>query len=537
MEKVLLVKETVGECLRDNRIRYPDDPAFIFDDVTYTWKETGIITDHIAVRMIGDGVDRGMHVGFWSLNTVQLVFYMLAAMKIGAVSAVINYSYRTFELGNVLRKADIERLYLGENKRGSDYNGMAGAVREKCEKLKAVEHMEAGAGQLRKLLEKGELTEAERSLLSVRESQCSSEDVVSITFTSGTTTVPKPVMLTHYNILNNARQFAAIMHVSHENGDVLSAPLPLFHCSGLTGMLCFALTAGIPAVIQRMFRADETLRAIGKYRVTTLMAVPSMLEMMAAQMEREHYDVSSLRIGQTSGAGITPAKLRWTIERLGFEHFTMAYGQTECSPLITATRYDDDWSKVLETAGRPLPYVNVRIWNLEEDQEADTLESGEIQVRGFNTMKGYYHCAEEQAEKFTKDGWLKTTDAGYLDEEGYLHFVTRISDVIIRHGENISAAEIESVVQMASPDIVNVKVVGVAEELVQEEIACLVQCRCGEIDTEALRDFIRSMLASYKVPKYIFQIGEFPMTPTGKIDQTAAKQLAVRLCSRMEEKR
>lgn len=141
-------------------------------------------------------------------------------------------------------------------------------------------------------------------------------------------------------------------------------------------------------------------------------------------------------------------------------------------------------------------------------------------------MQGYYHAEQENAEKYTADGWLKTTDLGWLDQTGRLHFAARSSEIIIRHGENISPAEIEAVAEQYSRDILTVKAVGVPEPVVQEEIACVVQTNGAVIDPDALRAYIKSVLASYKTPKYIIFVKEFPMTATGKIDQAAVKKLA-----------
>ena len=526
-EDTPLLRDTVSDCMTQNALIYPNRTAFIFDEIEYTWNEADKMTDNIAVSMLNKNIRKGCHIGFWSLNTVQLVFYLIAAMKIGAVPTVINYSYRSLELKKIIKKANIEQLFLGEYKKGSDYGGMAEEVRGECPGLKEICHMEKTSEELRRIYgERSAVAKAELSVLLTYKNAVETDDVIGITFTSGTTKDPKPVMLSHYNVLNNARQFAARMHVGHEENDVLLAPLPLFHSSGMTGMLCFSLVAGIPTVILRRFTANDALRAIERYHVTVLMAVPSMLELMACSYNEEEFDISSLRIGQTSGAGISAGKLQRIIETLGFDHFTMAYGQTECSPLITTTLYEDDWATITGTVGKPLSYVKVRIWDLEKDCELPAGKTGEIQVQGFNTMKGYYHCEEENRKKYTADGWLKTTDTGYFDERGYLHFVTRISDIIIRHGENISPMEIEGVIEQYSDDIIKVKVVGVAEEVVQEEVACVIQCSLGRIDPEDVKSYVKKILASYKVPKYVIQVDAFPMTETGKIDLAAVKRIA-----------
>lgn len=528
MEQVPLIEATAGDLLARNASFYPSYAAFFFDGDIYTWRDLDRMTDCAALQLLGKRITKGCHVGFWSVNHICLVVWLLAAMKIGAIPVVINYSYKTFELENVLRRARVEHLLLGEDKKGSDYWAMARQVQSACPMLRSVSRIE--------LPQTCELSLEDTTQLARCRRLVGAEDVACITFTSGTTRVPKPVMLTYYNLVNNARQFSSRMHVEKQRGDVLMAPLPLFHSSGMTGMLFHGLVTGVPTVLHRMFRAEEALRDIQKYQVTVLMAVPSMLEMLAEYPDRTKYDLSSLRVGQSSGSAITPEKLLYVVYSLGFRHFLMGYGQTECSPLVTTTLYEDDLLRATATAGLPLPHVELRIWDLEQDKPLSAGQTGEIQVRGFNTMKGYYDLPRENEEKYTPDGWLKTTDLGYLDEEGRLHFVARSSEIIIRHGENISPAEIESVVARYSDAVLAVKVVGVPEQIVQEEIACAVQLKAGTLNTAALQTYIKSVLASYKVPKYIFQVEQFPMTATGKIDQAAVKRLAEDYAAKIKQK-
>lgn len=522
------VRETTSDLITKNALLYPNDTAYIFDDRAYSWTETKHITDRLVLKLLELGVEKGSHIGFWSLNTIQLVFHLLAAMEIGAVPAVVNWSYRAFEMKNVLRKADIQYMFLGEPKRGADYKAMVESVRQELPKLKAVCDIGGNVTLVeRDLRDRPHLSAEEQEKLSVCKKLVDPEDAASITFTSGTTKVPKPVVVSHRNLICQAYLSTERQKITHQ--DIMMAPLPMFHSSGLSGTVFFALLHGTPTIIHRMFDAERVLRDIEKYRVTSLLAVPSMLELLVRCENFKKYDLSSLRVGLTSGAVISPDKLREVIRALGVKHFLMAYGQTECSPLITTTLYDDDLITVTETVGKPLPTLDVRVWDLKNDRELPTGETGEIQVRGCITMKGYYNYEEETKKKFTPDGWLKTTDAGYFDENGYLHFVARISDMIIRHGENISPAEIECVIEKFKPDILAVKVVGVHADLVQEEIAAFVQTRASKIVPEELKSFVKEYLASYKVPKYVFQLEQFPITATGKIDQGALKKMAAEL--------
>ena len=511
-----LLELTAAQLLRGHAAQLPDETAYIFDGQRYTWQQTEQLAEQAAMELLALDVKKNTHVALWSVNSITLVVYLLAAMKLGAVPIVINYSYRAYELCGVLQRSDAELLLLGEPKKNADYRQLAQTVQPDCPRLRQIVQLHLPSAQ--------PLSEAQSDTLAQLEAAVTCQDTACITFTSGTTKLPKPVMLSYYNLINNARQFTARMHVERSRGDVLMAPLPLFHSSGMTGMLFHSLVTGIPTVLQRMFRAEQALRDIEAYRVSVLMAVPSMLELLADDPNRAQYDLSSLRVGQSSGASITPEKLLRIVQNLGFRHFLMGYGQTECSPLVTTTLYEDDL--VTATVGLPLPHVELRIQDPSSGAVCAADQTGEIQVRGFNTMQGYYRADRENAEKYTADGWLKTTDLGWLDKTGRLHFAARSSEIIIRHGENISPAEIEAVAGQFSRDILAVKAVGVPEPVVQEEIACVVQTNGASIDPDALRAYIKSVLASYKAPKYVVFVKEFPMTATGKIDQAAVKQLA-----------
>lgn len=535
MKEVPLVRETVNDLMTRNASVRPYSTAFIFEGREFTWKEVDEISDRIAIQMLQRGIKKGTHVGFWSLNDIDLVLALIAVMKIGAVPAVVNYSYRTYELKGVVWRAKIECLYIGEEKKGSDYWDMAETIQAEEPVLREIYDLHADVQGVERTYRAGVApSDDEFADLEEKKAAVDTDDVACITFTSGTTKTPKPVMLSFYNIINDVRQFEARMRVTHD--DVLFAALPLFHSSGIAGLLFNSLVAGVPAVVNTMFHAEKALKDIELYQVTVLMVIPSMAELMVLSKEFPKRDISSLRVGLMSGAVVSPLKMRKIIGKLQLNHLLMAYGQTECSPIVSTTLYDDDLKTATETVGKPIPHIEVRIWDNETDREAPLGETGEIQVRGFNTMKGYYNYGTENVKKYTDDGWLKTTDAGYFDDQGYLYFATRISAKIIRHGENISPAEIEAVVEQFSDDIIEVKVVGVPEELVGEEIACLVQTKSERIDPDRLRAFVKQTLASFKCPKYVFQVDAFPMTETAKINEAAVKQLARNLVDELEEK-
>lgn len=515
---------TVSGIMAHNSQMYPEKRAYIFDDEVYTWADAEYLTDAIAVELMKIGIGKGTHICFWSMNTIDLVFYMLASMKIGAVPAAINYSYRELEVKAVLASADAEYVFYGESKKNSNFGKTITNIMHQLPKLRGVRSIDGHVRELyRNMACTGSRVLASRNELDVCKNQVHSDDVAAITFTSGTTKIPKAVQVSFLNLFYDASLTTERMQVC--GSDIWLAPLPLFHSSGLAAMIIQPLIHAIPTIIHRQFEAGAVMAAIEQYRTTVLMVIPSMLELMYRHEKFSECDFSSLRVILTSGAKISSERLKKIIQAIGVPHFLMAYGQTECSPLVTITMYDDDIDVAVSSDGKPLPMVGVRIWNTDKNELQQCGQVGEIQVCGLNTMKGYYGNTGENQKKYTRDRWLKTTDAGYFDDNGYLHFVSRMDDMIIWHGENISPCEIECVISQFSDLILSVKVVGVEAEVVQEEIAAVIQVR-EKIDEEQLKAFVRKYIAGFKVPKYVFQIETMPMTPTEKIDVGAVKRIA-----------
>ena len=207
---------------------------------------------------------------------------------------------------------------------------------------------------------------------------------------------------------------------------------------------------------------------------------------------------------------------------------------TETSTLNTLVRRDADMLQKRGTAGEALPGVQIRIWNCREQREADAGAPGEIQIRGSYLMKGYYNMEEQTRQQFLEDGWFRTGDSGWLDEMGSLHFQSRLSEMIVRGGENISPSEIENQIMLCDSSISAVKVVGVPAPIIPEEVVALVKTDNGSIREEAVREYVCQHLADYKVPKYVFVIPEFPMTGSGKIDLKASRELAGNLVKERE---
>jgi fatty-acyl-CoA synthase len=219
--------------------------------------------------------------------------------------------------------------------------------------------------------------------------------------------------------------------------------------------------------------------------------------------------------------------MKQVVEKMGAREITIAYGQTEASPVITQTRTDDPIELRVSTVGRALPNVEVKIADPETGQELPRGRQGELCTRGFIVMKGYYNLPEATAKAIDREGWLHTGDLATMDERGYCKITGRLKDMIIRGGENIYPREIEEFLY-TNPQIADVQVVGVPDLKYGEEVMAWIKLKEGQAATdEQIREFCRGKIAHYKVPRYIKFVSEFPMTVTGKIQKYKMRESAV----------
>ena len=522
-----LLNVTLADVLKMNSQRYPQGIAYIFEDISYTWREVDEITDIMAIKLINNDIRKGMHVGIWSINSIEQVLTIFAVIKTGAIATLFNYSYKDLEIRSLLTNSHTEYLLYGESTGSIDYRDIIERNHNKLPKLKSFDNLknlfeEAKNEYACKKLQTRESTDK----LKKAKEAIESEDTAFILFTSGTTHMAKGVLLSHYNLLNDAMIISERMKFTKEDSMLIS--MPIFHCSGLTCGVLIGLMVGMPSLIMRKFNSERAMKYIEKYKITVFNVVPSMLFLLVKDPYFGKYNISSWKSGIVAGSGMTSEKYLELASKLPGTHLQIGYGQTETSPSITLTNHEDDIDIRSKTLGKTLPHIEVRIWDEKNKSVCPPYVRGEIQCRGFCCMKGYYNSPEENKKKFTEDGWLKTDDCGYCDENGYLYFVDRINNIIIRNGENISPAEIECVIKKYSEDIREALVVGVeVDSAFQEEIVAFIKTEGGkEMDTGKLKSFVGQKLANYKVPKCIVHLNEIPLNSIGKIDYKLIKRKA-----------
>jgi fatty-acyl-CoA synthase len=471
-------------------------------------------------------------------DNVEWVLLQLATARVGAILVNINPAYRIQELEHALRLARVQGLFLIPSFRSSDYIGMVSELVPELESQQPDELRPSRLPDLRRVVvydPRGRGDESAPGVLRwddviergtalpdeatrVQSGRLDPDDPINIQFTSGTTGFPKAVVLTHHNIVNNG--FSVSEQMDFTPADRLCVPVPFYHCFGMVISNLGCLTHGSTIVIPtEHFDAGAILRAIAEERCTAVHGVPAMFVAELEHPEFESFDLASLRTGIMAGAPCPPELMRRVIRDMGIEELRIAYGQTEASPVTHMTRRIDSFERRVETVGTNLPHQEVKVVDVDSGAVVPVGKQGEICFRGYHVMRGYYDQPEATAQAIEPGGWLHSGDLGVMDEDGYVRITGRIKEMIIRGGENIYPAEIEAF-YYTHQDVAEVAVFGVPDERLGEEVGAWVKLKEGaSAGVEELRDFACERIAHFKVPRYLWIVGEFPTTVTGKVQK------------------
>ena len=525
----------IGDVVENNAAVLADRIALAYYEYGFqmTFSQFNKECNKVAKGLMALGVQKGEHIAFWSHNLPEWVSTQFGSAKMGAVMVTVNTNFRAFELEYLLQQSDATTLILtGGVREPEEYIKVLNQVlpelkdcppgelrSEKLPYLRNVvylgEERLPGVYTWKDMLELGGNISDEE--LQAREDSLDPDDVIMMQYTSGTTGYPKGVMLTHSNLLGNAKSMAETMALTPE--DTLCIPVPFFHCFGcVIGTMCCVVSGATMAPVTS-FSAEKVLETVDALKCTALHGVPTMFIAELEQMEKRSYDTSHLRTGVMAGSTCPIEVMRGVIDTMGAEEMTIVYGQTESSPGITQTRRHDSMEVRTETVGRALPNVEVKVVGPDTHQELPVGETGELISRGYHIMKGYYKMPEKTREVIDSDGWLYTGDLAVMDEEGNCTIVGRLKDMIIRGGENIYPREIEEFFYTHSK-IKDAQAVGVPSQKYGEEVAIFIQLKEGEsMSAEEVRDFCRDQIAYYKIPTYVSFVEDFPTTASGKIQK------------------
>lgn len=541
-----LLTHTMGSLLEAQAAVDPQGDALVYPDLQlrYSWQGFDAEVDRIAKGLLALGVEKGDHVAIWATNVPEWVVLQFATGKIGAVLVTVNTNYKSAELAYVLEQSDAKALFLVGGFKDNDYVATLRQVLPELEQasqaqvnsqrfpyLERVVFIPRGQEPIPQgMLAYSEITplgqQVSDAAYSAARAHLDPHDVINMQYTSGTTGFPKGVMLTHYNIINNGHHIGACMRFS--GNDHLCIPVPFFHCFGCVLAVLACVTHGAAMVPVEVFHPEAVLRTVAAERCTALHGVPTMFIAELDHPQFNQYDLTSLRTGIMAGSPCPIEVMKRVIRDMHAEEITIAYGQTESSPVITQTRTDDPIELRVSTVGRPLPDTEVKIVDIETQEELPPGKQGEMCTRGYLVMKGYYKMPDETAKAIDKEGWLHTGDLAVMDESGYCKITGRIKNMIIRGGENIYPREVEEFLY-THPKVADVQVYGVPDVKYGEQVMAAIKLKEGvSASAEELQEFCRGRIANYKIPYYIKFVDEYPMTASGKIQKFKLREMAIK---------
>lgn len=459
----------------------------------------------------------GDRICVWAPNVPEWVILQYGAALAGVILVTANPAFKPSELEFVLRQSKSSALFHVPSFRGVDMGPVA------CEMEKM---------GVRRLSFEGWLDEI-RSTPETALPEIDPQHAAQIQYTSGTTGRPKGALLHHRGLVTNASYVAARAGLEDS---VLLSPMPLFHTAGSVMSVLGCMTSRATLVLPLLFDPPMVLEAVERSKAHVLFGVPTMLLALIEAMRANPRDLSSLRVALSGGAPVSPEIHRRVKEALGLPVLTV-FGQTELSPIVAQTSTDDPDYDRIHTVGRPLWNVEVRIVDPIDLRVLPTGAEGEIQVRGYQTMIGYFDAPEDTLQTITPDGWLRTGDLGTLDERGYMRVTGRLKDMIIRGGENIYPVEIEACL-LRHPDVADAVVFGAPDEKWGEVVAAAVRLSPNADASECaerLTAHCRALMTPHKTPTRWFVCAEFPLTASGKVQKFRLREaLAAGSLERLE---
>lgn len=485
------------DILKNNVKTYGSKIALEDEKEILSWKELDEMSDIVGKNILNLGCKKGCKIGIFGRNSTRWAEFFLGILKMGGIPVLLNSNLKQYEIELIANRCDVENIFYDEQDKSiCDITDIS---LKRTEFSSVLNDLNTG--------------------FDLKDIEINPFDTACIMFTSGSTSVPKAVMLSHENITENAKSIVKALH--WDAGDRMCVSTPMFHCFGLTAGLLAGIISKCYIYVPEKFRSKKIFEAITSKDCNILSGVPSMFLVLYEKYKGQKF--TNLKSGIIAGSPILPEDYKKITSMFPGMKLLTSYGQSETSPCVTVADWDTDIDEMAFHCGKVIENVSIKI---DEDTAVDigTLAPcGEILVKGVNVMKGYYNNPLENKKVFTKDGWLRTGDLGYLDDQENLHVKGRLKEIIIRAGENISPLEIEEVVYRID-GIKSAKIFGISSKIFQEDVVlCIVTDK--EVSDKYILEYLSKYLAEYKLPKQIFRFDKFPMTSNGKIDVAALKKM------------
>ncbi|MCW2563506.1 MAG: long-chain fatty acid--CoA ligase [Mycobacterium sp.] len=515
-----LVEFTVGELLSARTNAHPDRVALVGvrhgtgEQVRLTYQQL----HHEACRVasaLAALAERGSFIAIWAPNVIEWPIIQYGAALAGMVLVAINPALREEELHYALRHSCSAVLLHADANRDYDMAAVVRRVAVNLPDLRCLSLSDSSTWRAEHIDDHV-----------TRNGPGNAEDIVMLQYTSGTTDNPKGVLLRHKSLINVAK--LTVEELSVPAGAICLNPLPMFHTAGCVIATLGPLWIGGTVILVDRFDPVPVLQALRMENVSVLFYVPTVLAALL-EAQRASNDCAPQLHTIMGGASNVSAPLIESAEQVFGATIINLFGQTELSPVLTATRPEDARADRLNTVGRPLPQVDCRIVDPVSGEVVSVGEPGEICAKGYQAFVGYLHDLDATARAIDDEGFVHTGDLGTMDSRGYLTVTGRLKELIIRGGENIAPAEIESHL-ISHDDVVDCAVVGLAHDRLGEEVAAVLRTSrdADALLKDALIGHLRNRLAPFKIPARWFLAAEFPVTPTGKVRKFELRDAIIR---------
>jgi fatty-acyl-CoA synthase len=531
-------KRPIGSLVDERAKRDGAHEALVFEARRFTFAELARDIDAFARGLIALGIGPGDKVALWMPNRPGWVHAALAVMRIGAVLVPINTRLRTEDAAYVLGQSDSTALIIAARSGPVDYLAMAcellpslasGGVGLRDARLPALRRVIVlgdapvpGALAWSALLEAG--TRVPDDVLRARIDAVDPDETAFIIYTSGTTGFPKGVMHCH-NIVRNVIDRAYRMAITP--ADTILMYLPLYHLYGFSEGILMSMATGARQLVTQSFDATESLRLLEEERATILYGFDTHFKDLLETYRQQPRDTSSIRTGILASGMLSSVPVAQEARRL-FGHFLSGYGMSEIGVGAALSAIDSSEEQCVEASGYPAPGYEIKIIDPETGREQPMGAPGEILVRGYMVMQGYYRKPEETAKVIDENGWLHSGDMGLIRADGHLRLMGRYKDMLKIGGENVDPLEVEAYLGTHAA-IKAAAVVGVPDARLSEVAVAFLQAMPGQQITErGLAEHCRGRIASYKIPRHVFLVEEFPMTGSGKVQKSKLREEARR---------
>ena len=521
-------KMTLPEVVINAAEQFGDAIAIQEAHQQFTFNELNALRIQSCQAFMAAGVEKGDRVAIWAPNIAEWVIAAIGLQSAGGVLVPINTRINGSEAALIINNSGVKLLFT-----------VASFLDIDCPEMLADQEMPALEAMIflrepdkQTVYNGSEVFMSWRSFLSMAEQVPPSDaeqraasvmpdDTMDIMFTSGTTGKPKGVVCAHGQNIESFITWGKLRGFSSSDNCLIISPF--FYSYGYKAGWLACLIHGATMSPVLSFDLDKVLEQIERDRISVLSGTPSMYQSILAHPKKTVYDLSSLRLAGTGGAPVPVFLIEKIRRELGFECVTTGYGLTETCGIVTLTHADDTPEIVSTTSGRAMPGVEIKCIAM-DGTPVPVGEAGEICVRGYNLMQGYFNNPAATAEAIDADGWLHTGDIGILDEQGYLKITDRLKDMIISGGFNVYPAEIEN--GLANIEgVVQSAVIGIADERMGEvPKAFIVKSQGSELTAQQVTDWCRANMANYKVPRAVEFIDAMPLNASGKIVKGELRQ-------------